>query len=223
MLLGEGGVAASYESVRHWCLKFSQNFAAKLRRRGLGWAILANWTRSLCESAASGITSGAVDQHDVVLGILVQDRRNATAAKRFCKHPLLASQHKPRRLITDDLQRFEVARREMLPDVRLRNSRYLNGGAENSQRATRRRARQMQRFNHPSRYSHSCRRTESSTATSAHDVNDSRLLLVCLSQNLPDLATSDVRPDHGIKHCALPLATHGVHFRRHGNAGVHLQ
>ena len=88
----------------------------------------------------------AVDQHGVVLGILVQGRRNATAAKRFFRRLLKGLRYKPRRLITDGLRSYGVARREVLPEVRHRTSRYLNNRAENSHRPTRRRERQMQRF-----------------------------------------------------------------------------
>jgi putative transposase len=91
----------------------------------------------------------AVDQHGVVLDILVQDRRNATAAKRFFKRLLRGLRHKPRRLITDGLRSYGVAQRDILPDVRHRTSRYLNNRAENSHRPTRRRERQMQRFKSP--------------------------------------------------------------------------
>ena len=88
----------------------------------------------------------AVDQHGVVLDILVQDRRNATAAKRFFKRLLAGLKYKPRKLITDGLRSYGVAQREILPEVRHRTSRYLNNRAENSHRPTRRRERQMQRF-----------------------------------------------------------------------------
>jgi putative transposase len=87
-----------------------------------------------------------VDQHGVVLDILVQDRRNGAAAKRFFKHLLHGLQYKPRRLVTDGLRSYGVAQRAILPDVRHRTSRYLNNRAENSHRPTRRRERQMQRF-----------------------------------------------------------------------------
>ena len=40
----------------------------------------------------------AVDQHWVVLAILVQDRRNGTPAKPFFKRPLHGLQYQPRRL-----------------------------------------------------------------------------------------------------------------------------
>jgi putative transposase len=84
--------------------------------------------------------------HGVVLDILVQERRNGTAAKRFFKQLLGGLGYKPRRLVTDGLRSYGVAQRAILPDVRHRTSRYLNNRAENSHRPTRRRERQMQRF-----------------------------------------------------------------------------
>jgi putative transposase len=91
----------------------------------------------------------AVDQHGVALDILVQERRNATAAKRFFKHLLAGLEYKPRRIVTDGLRSYGVAQREVLPGVRHRTSRYLNNRAGNSQRPTRRRERPMQRFKSP--------------------------------------------------------------------------
>ena len=91
----------------------------------------------------------AVDQHGVVLDILVQGRRNATAAKRFFKRLLAGLKYKPRRIVTDGLRSYGVAKREVLPEARHRTSRYLNNRAENSHRPTRRRERQMQRFKSP--------------------------------------------------------------------------
>ena len=55
-------------------------------------------------------------------------------------------EHRPRVLVTDKLKSYGVAKREVLPDVEHRESRYLNNRAENSHRPTRRRERQMQRF-----------------------------------------------------------------------------
>jgi putative transposase len=85
----------------------------------------------------------------VVLDILVQDRRNATAAKRFFKRLLAGLKYKPKRLVTDGLRSYGVAHRDILPKVKHRTSRYLNNRAENSHRPTRRRERQMQRFKSP--------------------------------------------------------------------------
>jgi putative transposase len=76
----------------------------------------------------------------------VQEKRNGAAAKRFFRRLLKGLQYKPRRLVTDGLRSYGVARRALLPDVKHRTSRYLNNRAENSHRPTRRRERQMQRF-----------------------------------------------------------------------------
>jgi putative transposase len=49
-------------------------------------------------------------------------------------------------LVTDKLKSYGVAKKEILPGVEHRQSRYLNNRAENSHPPTRRRERQMQRF-----------------------------------------------------------------------------
>jgi putative transposase len=85
----------------------------------------------------------AVDQNGVVLDTLVQGRRNATAAKRFFKRLLAGLKYQPRRIVADGLRSYDVAKREVLPDVRHRSSRYLNNRAEKFHRPTRRRERRM--------------------------------------------------------------------------------
>ena len=91
----------------------------------------------------------AVDQDGVVLDILVQERRDAKAAKRFFRRLLKGLQYVPRVIVTDKLRSYGVAQRQILPEVEHRQSRYLNNRAENSHRPTRRRERQMQRFKSP--------------------------------------------------------------------------
>jgi len=150
LILAERGVVVSHESIRRWCLRFGADFAAKLRKRrprpGDTWHMDEVYLR------INGVLHylwRAVDQDGVVLDILVQERRNATAAKRFFRRLLAGLRYTPRRIITDGLRSYGVARREILPGVRHRTSRYLNNRAENSHRPTRRRERQMQRFKSP--------------------------------------------------------------------------
>jgi putative transposase len=71
----------------------------------------------------------AVDQGGVVLDILVQDRGDAKAANRFFKRLLKRLQYAPRVIITDKLRSYGVAKRQLLPDVEHRQSRYLNNRA----------------------------------------------------------------------------------------------
>jgi transposase-like protein len=108
----------------------------------------------------------AVDQDGVVLDILVQARRDATAAKRFFRRLLKGLQYVPRVIVTDKLRSYGVAQRQLLPRVEHRQSRYLNNRAENSHRPTRRRERQMQRFKSSRQAQDFFQLTHSSTITS---------------------------------------------------------
>jgi putative transposase len=150
LILAERGVVVSYESIRRWVLRFGTDFAGKLRKRqpkpGDTWHLDEVFLK------INGVLHylwRAVDQHGVVLDILVQDRRNASAAKRFFRRLLKDLRFKPKLLVTDGLRSYGVAHREVMPEVRHQVSRYLNNRAENSHRPTRRRERQMQRFKSP--------------------------------------------------------------------------
>ncbi|RYI07396.1 MAG: IS6 family transposase [Acetobacteraceae bacterium] len=103
LILVERGMAVTHESIRNWCCRFGSKFAAKLRRRrpkpGGTWHLEEVFLR------INGVLHylwRAVDQHGVVLDILVQDRRNGSAAKRLFKCLLAGLKYKPRRLVTND-------------------------------------------------------------------------------------------------------------------------
>jgi putative transposase len=76
----------------------------------------------------------------------VQRRRNQKAARKFFKKLLKGLHYVPRVLITDKLKSYAAAKREVLPSVAHRQSRYLNNRCENSHRPTRERERRMQGF-----------------------------------------------------------------------------
>ncbi len=87
-----------------------------------------------------------MDQHGVVLDILVQSRRNAKAATRLLRKLLKKQGMVPRVMITDKLASYGAAKREIMPSVEHRQHRGLNNRAENSHQPTRRRERIMKRF-----------------------------------------------------------------------------
>jgi putative transposase len=103
----------------------------------------------------------AVDQHGVVLGILVWPRQDAKAARRIIKRLLKGLQYEPRVIVTDKMRSYSVAHRRRLPKVEHRHSRCLNNRAENSNRPTRRGERQMQ---------HSRSNGQAQDFLSAHDL-----------------------------------------------------
>ncbi|WP_376093810.1 IS6 family transposase [Roseomonas sp. CCTCC AB2023176] len=147
LLLAERGITVTHESIRRWVLRFGSEFAGKLRKRrprpGDTWHLDEVFLRI---NGELHYLWRAVDQDGVELDILVQPRRNASAAKRFFRRLLVGLKYKPKRLVTDGLRSYGVAHREVMPEVRHRVSPYLNTRAENPHRPTRRRERQMQRF-----------------------------------------------------------------------------
>jgi hypothetical protein len=64
----------------------------------------------------------------------------------FFRKLLKGCQYVPRVIITDKLKSYSAAKREILPGVEHRQSRYLNNRCENSHRPTRQRERRMQGF-----------------------------------------------------------------------------
>ncbi|MFC7739344.1 transposase [Roseomonas sp. GCM10028921] len=78
LILAERGVVVTHESIRRWCLRFGTDFAAKLGKRrpkpGDVWHMDEVYLRIGGELFHLW---RAVDQHGVVLDILVQERRNA--------------------------------------------------------------------------------------------------------------------------------------------------
>ena len=147
LILAERGVAVSYESIREWGLRFGRMFAAALKRRrprpGDKWYADEVFVRI---AGKVHYLWRAVDQDGNVLDILVQSRRNAKAAKQFFRKLLKGLRYAPRVLVTDKLGSYGAAKREIMPGVEHRQSRYLNNRAEVSHQPTRRRERQMQRF-----------------------------------------------------------------------------
>jgi putative transposase len=147
-LLAERGLVVSHESIRHWCDTFGPTFAAGLRKRrarpGDKWH---------CDELLLKIKGKrywlwrAVDQDGIVLDILVQERRDQTAAEAFL-HRVLASCEgvAPRVVVTDKLASYVPAVRRVLPTAEHRRHKGLNNRAENSHLPVRKRERTLQRF-----------------------------------------------------------------------------
>ncbi|MDP9313633.1 MAG: IS6 family transposase [Chloroflexota bacterium] len=149
-LLFARGIVVTYETVRQWCRKFGQTYANQLRRRrarpGDKWHLDEVFLKI---NGKRHYLWRAVDQDGHVLDILVQNRRNKGAAKKFFRKLLKGCTYVPRVLITDKLASYGAAKREILPSVEHRQSRYLNNRAENSHQPTRKREHAMQRFKSP--------------------------------------------------------------------------
>jgi putative transposase len=146
-LLAARGIVVSYESIRHWCLKFGQVYANQLKRRrpqaGDKWHLDEVFLKI---NGKIQYLWRAVDQHGNVLDILMTSKRDAQAAKRFFRKLLRGCQYVPRVIITDKCASYGAAKRDILPWVEHRQHKRLNNRAENSHQPTRQKERQMRRF-----------------------------------------------------------------------------
>jgi transposase-like protein len=108
-----------------------RSFANRLRRRrprpGDKWHLHEVFVR--IQGVRHYLWRG-VDQHGVVLDILVQERRDAKAAKRFFRRLLKRLDYVPRVIMTDKLRSHGVAKRHLLPNAEQRQSRDLNNQAQ---------------------------------------------------------------------------------------------
>ena len=97
LLLAERGVVVCYETVRRWCKNSARRFANGLRCRRPRpedkWHLDEVFIRI---QGVQHYLWRAVDQDGVVLDILVQDRRDGNAAKRFFRRLLKGLQYLPR-------------------------------------------------------------------------------------------------------------------------------
>src|SRR4051812_19380412 len=99
-MLAARGILVSHETVRKWAIEFGQSSANQIRRRlptpGDKWHL---------DEVAISIAGQKhwlwrpVDQHGVVLDILVQRRRNANAAKRLLRKLLKQQGMAPRVMV----------------------------------------------------------------------------------------------------------------------------
>ena len=146
-LLAARGITVTYETVRQWCLKFGQDFANTIRRRqgraGDTWYLDEVY---ITMNGVRHFLWRAVDQDGDVLDILVQKRRDKCAAKRFFRKLLKGLRYCPRKIVTDKLGSYGVARREIMPGVKHVQRKRENNRAEVSHQPTRQRERQMRRF-----------------------------------------------------------------------------
>ena len=128
-LLARRGIVVTHESIRLWCNKFGLRYAhrLRLRHRGYGDSFYLDEVFVRIQGRKRYLWR-AVDQDGEVVDVLLQERRDTLAAKRF--FGCLLARH----------------RRELIPETMHVTSRYANNRAELSHQPTQVRERGMRRF-----------------------------------------------------------------------------
>jgi transposase-like protein len=146
-LLAERGIIVSYETIRRWAIHFGPKIAADLRRRRP--KPHATWHLDEVYLRVNGhmvYLWRAVDAEGEVLDVLIQSRRNRTAALKLMRKLLKKYAFVPDRLVTDDLRSYAAAVRDLGLAGCHDRGRWRNNRAENSHQPTRRREGKMQGF-----------------------------------------------------------------------------
>ena len=149
-LLAERGFEISNETIRRWVLKFGPAIARNLRR---GRSV-AHDRWHLDEMVVSIAGRGmyiwrAVDSEGEVLDMLVQPRRDKTAALKLLRKLLKRQGFAPTVIVTDRLRSYGAALQLIGFSGRHEQGLRANNRAENSHQPVRRRERKMQGFKSP--------------------------------------------------------------------------
>ncbi|MDR6184084.1 IS6 family transposase [Asaia bogorensis] len=149
-MLLERGIVVSYETIRRWSLKLGTAYARSLRRKkarpGDLWHL--DEVRIVIRGKPHWLWR-AVDQDGSVLDEILQIRRNTKAARRLLTRLLKRQGLRPSHMITDKLNSYGAARRNMRLSIRHLSHKGLNNRAENSHLLLRKRERIMQKFCSP--------------------------------------------------------------------------
>jgi len=146
-LLAERGIIVTRESIRLWCIKFGALYARRLKRKHRGYGDTFYIDEVFVKiHGKQHYLWRAVDQDGEVVDVFLQARRDGSAAKRFFRRLLRSYGGEPRKIVTDKLRSYPVARREVIPEVIHVTDRYANNRAEQSHEATRVKERGMRRF-----------------------------------------------------------------------------
>jgi putative transposase len=137
-LMLERGIEVSHETIHQWTRRFGPAYAAELRCRrpqpGDKWHLDEVFVKI---NGVQKYLWRAVDADGDVLDILLQNRRDEPAARRFLRKLMKETRSVPRVIVTDKLRSYGAAHRTVMPSVEHRSHKRLNNRAENSHQPTR--------------------------------------------------------------------------------------
>ena len=146
-LLAERGITVSHESIRLWCIKFGAKYARRLKRKHKVYGDTFYIDEVFVKiNGKQHYLWRAVDQDGEVVDVYLQARRDGAAGKRFFKRLLRSHRGEPRKIVTDKLGSYGVARWEVIPESIHDTSQYANNRVEQSHEPTRIRERGMRKF-----------------------------------------------------------------------------
>jgi putative transposase len=113
-ILLERGIIVSHETLREWNLKFAHLISLEIKRRrstpGKTWHL--DEMHVVVRGTVMWLWR-AVDEHGMVLDILLQEHRDTDAAKHFFEKLIKDHTFVPEKIVTDQLGSYEAAWKQM--------------------------------------------------------------------------------------------------------------
>jgi len=117
--------------IRLWCIKFGALYAQRLKRKQRGYGDTFFIDEVFVNiSGKQHYLWRAVDQDGEVVDVYLQAKRDGAAAKWFFRRLLRSHGGEPRKIVTDKLHSYGVARRELIPETIHSTNQYENNRAE---------------------------------------------------------------------------------------------
>lgn len=139
-------ISVTYESIRYWCIKFGKLYAKRIKKRNvMGDYVYLD--EVFCKIKGKRVCPWrAVDQDGQTIDVLVQEKRDSKAAKRFIKKVRKNMQKPVSKVVTDKLKSYIKPIKTILSNVPHLTQQYANNRAENSHQPTRLREKKMRKF-----------------------------------------------------------------------------
>ena len=143
------GVIVSHETIRAWCIKFSDHFKDVIKKRERKPKDKWHLDEMIIKiNGENFILWRAVDSDGFELDVFLQKRRNKKSAIRFFSR-LLGCYPIPRVIVTDKLRSYIKPIRQMTPTTEHRSHKRLNNRVENAHQPTRRKEKSLIKFKSP--------------------------------------------------------------------------
>ncbi|WVD62759.1 IS6 family transposase [Orbus mooreae] len=146
LIMIKKAVSVTYESIRYWCIKFGKLYAKRIKKtKCYGDCIYMD--EVFCKINSKRVYLWrAVDQDGQTIDVLVQEKRDSKAAKRFIQKVRKNIQQPVSKVITDKLKSYIKPIKTLLLSTPHITQQYANNRAENSHQSTRLREKKMRKF-----------------------------------------------------------------------------
>ncbi|WP_392558811.1 IS6 family transposase [Orbus mooreae] len=146
LIMMKKGISVTYESIRYWCIKFGKLYAKRIKKvKRYGDYVYMD--EVFCKINGKRVYLWrAVDQDGQTIDVLVQEKRDSKAAKRFIKKIRKSIKQPALKVVADKLKSYIKPIKTLLLSTPHITQQYVNNRAENSHQPTRLRERKIRKF-----------------------------------------------------------------------------